>query len=499
MTDRRTIRLLLSMPMLIIGVTSCAQDLIRSWEMPSPAGVYGIQPADDGGAFISIHNSIATLARLNAEGDTVWAIRPMIVTHMGHNLHRHGDHLYLVGNIGAQNETNMRVVHKYTLDGELVWANGVTGNHDQTALTSRVLDDGSLLLCASIYTEPSGTTPYRPVLSKFSSEGSLLWSREHLLPTDATIYGIAVAQDGTIWSVGRNNGDGLLMHFDADGELLDTHRLLAGIPGGTVLLQHVAIKPDGNIQIWARVQGGPLGSVSWGTFILDANGVPQPWNFYGTDGVDLPNAWKQREDGSWLVLGNTNAQWVMISISADGEVEHGMTIGGPGNFNTGLALAADEEGHAWLGGSLGSTSPLASFARVTVAGSDLCNAAPITYQHLTGPIPSLVQDLAPISGPWGDPEAPMPFPPVPLIPFVAVDPCGSVSIPSKDKPLIRMWPNPAAEVLHFSEPLSGHVRDVQGRSVMELHRTSSLDLRMLAGGVYIVQAQEGSVMRFMKE
>lgn len=474
-----------------------AQDLMRSWQLPAPSGVYGIQPADDGGAFISVHTGIATLARLDAAGDTVWCLRPLMVTHMGHNLHRHGDHLYLVGNIGASDETMMRVVHKYDLDGGLVWSNGVTGNHDQTALVSRVLGDGSLLLCASIYTDPSGNSPYRPVFSKFSADGDLLWSREYLLPTEATIYSIAVATDGTIWSVGKHDGDGLLMRLDAAGEMISTHRVLSGIQGGTILLQHVAPQPDGTVQVWARIQGGPLGALSWGRSIIGTNGEPQAWSFYGTPDIDFPGAWAQRMDGSWVLFGHINGQWVLASIAADGEVEQAMVIGEMSNLNIGISVALNGTGQVWLGGTQGTVLPMASFARVTLGGSDLCNTGAIAYQRIAGPTPSF-QTLAPTAGPWGNPEAPMLFP-YPVDEIMVFDPCDNVSVPFLTKPYLSMWPNPVREVLHFSEPLVGLVYNAQGQLVMDMAKAPTLDVRALTPGVYMLRTMDGSALRFVKE
>ncbi|MCW5899375.1 MAG: hypothetical protein KIT10_08895 [Flavobacteriales bacterium] len=473
-----------------------AQDLMRSWQLPTPSGVYGIQPADDGGAFISIHAGIASLARLDAAGDTVWCLRPLMVTHMGHNLHRHGDHLYLVGNIGASDETMMRVVHKYDLDGGLVWANGVTGNHDQTALVSRVLDDGSLLLCASIYTDPSNG-PYRPVFSKFSADGDLLWSREHLLPSEATIYSIGVATDGTIWSVGKHDGDAMLMHLDATGGMIATHRVLSGITGGAILLQHVAPQPDGTVQIWARIQGGPLGTHSLGRSIIGTDGEPQAWSFYGTPDNDVPAGWVQRTDGSWVLFGNFNSQWVLASIGADGEVEQAMSVGEVSNVNQGMCIALDGAGHAWLGGTQGTDLPMASFARVALNGSDLCNVGPIAYQHIVGPTPSF-QTLAPTTGQWGNPEAPMSFP-YPMHEVTVLDPCGIVSVPILSKPSPTIWPNPVSDVLHFSEPLAGQVYNAQGQIVMDMPKTPTLDVRALTPGVYVLHTMNGSALRFVKE
>lgn len=63
----------------------------------------------------------------------------------------------------------------------------------------------------------------------------------------------------------------------------------------------------------------------------------------------------------------------------------------------------------------------------------------------------------------------------------------------------RAFPNPARDVLHFSELVTGGIHDVQGRLLIVLARAQYVSLSGLASGVYQVRTTEGAVLRFVKE
>ncbi|WP_412067817.1 T9SS type A sorting domain-containing protein [Rubrivirga sp. IMCC43871] len=54
-----------------------------------------------------------------------------------------------------------------------------------------------------------------------------------------------------------------------------------------------------------------------------------------------------------------------------------------------------------------------------------------------------------------------------------------------------VFPNPATDVVRFSQPLTATVFDVMGRAVREAHRATEVDLRGLASGTYVVRSEAG--------
>lgn len=64
---------------------------------------------------------------------------------------------------------------------------------------------------------------------------------------------------------------------------------------------------------------------------------------------------------------------------------------------------------------------------------------------------------------------------------------------------VQAWPNPAVDVLHFSEPLSGTLFSLLGEKVRRIDRQSVVDLRGLPSGVYMLHAHDGRTARIVKQ
>lgn len=66
-------------------------------------------------------------------------------------------------------------------------------------------------------------------------------------------------------------------------------------------------------------------------------------------------------------------------------------------------------------------------------------------------------------------------------------------------PQVLVWPDPAHTQLYWGSPLSGHVIDVSGRSVLSFQNTDILEVVGLQPGCYVVVFSHGSRSPFIKE
>jgi len=64
---------------------------------------------------------------------------------------------------------------------------------------------------------------------------------------------------------------------------------------------------------------------------------------------------------------------------------------------------------------------------------------------------------------------------------------------------LRAWPVPATTILNLDRPVTGIVLDLQGRVAGNVSRTSAVDVGHLVPGVYLLRAERGEVLRFVKE
>jgi hypothetical protein len=74
-----------------------------------------------------------------------------------------------------------------------------------------------------------------------------------------------------------------------------------------------------------------------------------------------------------------------------------------------------------------------------------------------------------------------------------------VGIDENEKYALTAYPNPTSGILFLSQPSSGQVLDISGRSLMTFGNARSLDLSNLASGSYVVRTADGGVMRVVRE
>lgn len=63
----------------------------------------------------------------------------------------------------------------------------------------------------------------------------------------------------------------------------------------------------------------------------------------------------------------------------------------------------------------------------------------------------------------------------------------------------RVWPNPAADRIHFTERVTGSVLDAQGRTVLNVTNAMDIDVSRLLPGLYVLHAEGKDVIRFVVE
>jgi hypothetical protein len=64
---------------------------------------------------------------------------------------------------------------------------------------------------------------------------------------------------------------------------------------------------------------------------------------------------------------------------------------------------------------------------------------------------------------------------------------------------LTAYPNPTSGILNLTQPASGQVLDLSGRSLLTFSNARSIDLSGLASGSYVVRTSEGAVMRVVRE
>jgi hypothetical protein len=77
--------------------------------------------------------------------------------------------------------------------------------------------------------------------------------------------------------------------------------------------------------------------------------------------------------------------------------------------------------------------------------------------------------------------------------------CLTVGIEESQIVRPTVFPNPTSGILNLTQPSSGQVLDISGRSLMTFGNARSLDLSNLASGSYVVRTADGGVMRVVRE
>ncbi len=488
---------------------SAQSDYFKSWEMPVQSGIYNIQPAADGGAYLTIYAGIAALAKVDAAGDTLWVKRPIMIPHEGTNLHVADGHLFLVGSLGSE-IGNMPVIYKMTMDGDTVWTAAIDGVSDMSSMASLVLADGSVVVSLTGVNDPQEPNTQRPFLSRTSASGELLWSVVPGFVNDGDLNGMAQDATGDIWAVGRSYktatqfNEGMLMRIAPTGALVQAMNVPSPFANSSVTLLHVNPLADGRVILWGRVSNGPLGVSSWATFTIAANGTAGNWTYYGSAGGDNPTGVAYRANGTTVVSGNCGEQWVNAIIGADGSILDAVAIGEAAALNIAVAMALSGNDHVIIGGTQGSSSPNSAFARVALGSTTGC-VTPFALLRENGATVTLLPFTVPMNA-YGTSVQPVFFP-FPADPMVVTDVCLTTAVEEAAVLDAAVWPNPTDGMVTIdlgahSDRAMVEVLDLQGRTLIALDglRKGLLQLNMAAldAGVYAVRITAGNAVRSVR-
>jgi hypothetical protein len=204
------------------------------------------------------------------------------------------------------------------------------------ATTDLAVDaSGNIVLAMSGLPSPDGTTTEYAIV-KVDSGGQPVFvvPSSAFAPADAVMQSVAVAPDGSIWSVATNStsGDMTLAHLGTDGSVLATQTVSAPAMPGDYVGAAVRIGPSGDmvlswgahpmqttVERWLR-DYDPAGHIRWSTsFELYGGFDPAQLVRLDADG----NAWI----ADWLfgsqnlpigMLTNTNGAVEVLQVGTDG-------------------------------------------------------------------------------------------------------------------------------------------------------------------------------------
>ena len=349
-------------------------------------------------------------------------------------------------------------------------------------------------------------------LVKFEPTGSRVWGTYYGGVSGDFASSCGVASNGSIVVVGgtiSDDGISFLGHQNTRGGERDAFivrfdqsgvRLWGTYYGGDLDERGdftVALDLDDNIYLSGRTNselnisasgfqttyGGGDNDAFLAKFNLD--GIRQWATYYGGDGFDAAYACATDLSGNVYVVGNTTSYTAgavaqdgiivsngyqnicesefggcvfMVKFTSDGDRSWGTFYGGPGN-QTGSACVTDNEGYIYLAGSTSSTSSIAASGhQIAYAGGGDAFLAKFN----------------------GDLDI-------------------GISTNEGASDVMRIWPNPAHDMLHLSQPMSGVVVDVMGQTVQTITQASAISLDALATGVYLIRDHQGATIRFVKE
>ncbi|MCB0483937.1 MAG: lamin tail domain-containing protein, partial [Flavobacteriales bacterium] len=64
---------------------------------------------------------------------------------------------------------------------------------------------------------------------------------------------------------------------------------------------------------------------------------------------------------------------------------------------------------------------------------------------------------------------------------------------------LRVYPNPVNSILHLSRSIDVRVRNIMGQEIVSKNNAATVDVSGFPSGVYILETQEGHIVRFIKE
>lgn len=350
----------------------------------------------------------AYLMRLDQTGNVIWNFAyGEFRSEQGYDVSVLPDGFLLVGTHSAVSNANGEgLIVRTDLNGQVIWARGLSGPMDESLYSCAVLPSGDFVVCGQ--TNSFGAGNVDAWLARISASGNLMWTRTFGGAGIEAGFGIELTREGDLLMAGYTNSfgaggyNGFLAKFDTlgafkwgksyggpGGEL--SYRPLVSRQGGYLLTGYssafgvggqdgYAIRTDtaGNV-IWARAYGtaamdrvfdsadGPVsgfylsGETTTSTFgagdhmilRIDANGNLIWANHYGTpvDETGYGTSCLTPDGGLALACWDDNAEdAVVLKIDSTGEL--GCARGAISPIVTNLAIVPVSGGSVGTGGSI---------------------------------------------------------------------------------------------------------------------------------------------------
>jgi hypothetical protein len=263
-------------------------------------------------------------------------------------------------------------LRKYDADGNLLWAQQF-GTLSADRATAAAADRHGNIYVSGI-TQQSDVFPFPndAWLSKFDTDGKLLWSRQQATPDSDTATSVFIDQVGNVYLAGDTTGvldsknagsyDAFLSKYDVEGNHFWTRQ--HGGPQAE-FVRGVSADALGNVFVTGSTQGGLTGSTvaSYDAFVLkyDAAGNLLWSRQPGTAGYDESHAVAADRSGNVYLAGATTGSFqglnagsddvFMMRIDLSGNLVWSHQFGGTGD-DIGFDLSKDSLGNVFVAGLL---------------------------------------------------------------------------------------------------------------------------------------------------
>lgn len=406
--------------------------------------------------------------------------------------------------------------------GNVLWERCYGGSGSETIYAIRRTTDGGYIFTGSATSNDGDVVGHHgPTLSDFwvvktDSGGAIQWQKclggtgsdipFNIVQThtgDYIVVGSTQSNDGDVVNGGYGNGDFWIVKLDGadSGNILWQQKL--GSSGFDVANDIVPTDGDGCIVV-GHV-GAADGDVSqgisggnWWIVKLDSNGSLQ-WERthtgYGA-GTERANSISKTIDGGYIVLGDMwnllatpGINHGMLKLSSTGVTEWTKPVNGYRIIQTtnfGYATVADERKP-----KNSSDNSVNIYLRkfdvqgdsvwsMVIGGSQLESCSNILQTQDGGYllVGSTQSNDLDVSGNNGGQDG--------WVVKIAPDPLTAVNnIPTHHT--IQLYPNPAHDVIYFSEPVNVRVLNNYGQVVEDKHKTHSINLGNQPNGVYLLR------------